>query len=540
MVWEVRKALPNVPIFGIGGIETVEHVLEFLIAGANAVQVGTANFRDPGVSRPPRPRPRALVRAARRGARRRAERDAEDPPAAGEGLCLTAGSGSPSPSTPPSGSRLLELARLVAPEAGVLKVGLEAFCAHGPALVAEVAALAPVFLDLKLHDIPNTVGGAAAAAARTGASILNVHAGGGREMMRVAGERAREAAAAAGSPAPKVIAVTVLTSLDAAALGRGRPRRDAPDGGAPPRGPREGIGPRRRRLLARGDRRDPRGVRAGVPPRRPRDPAGGERGRRPEADRDARLRREGGGRPPRRSGARSPARPTPRPPRGRSPARSRRVVIDRRGPARRPLLDRDLRVAAPRRAASPRRARRRRSPRRGSRAGPAGARSPDVAARWVGVRVPPPRELEREAGRRGLRPASGSSRPFRTGSRRSPPRSPRPAASSRSDGRPPAAPSGALRGRVEPGSEVVLEAVPGLPARLLPPLSHARPPRGPARSGPSAVPPPPSPSSATWPDSVRGIGMWCRKFPRVTMRSPEATASSTSSRSTKGRSSVRR
>ena len=114
--------------------------------------------------------------------------------------------------------RILRLARLVAPEAGVLKVGLEAFCAHGPSLVAEIAALAPVFLDLKLHDIPNTVGGAAAAAARTGASILNVHAGGGREMMRVAGERAREAATAAGLAAPKVIAVTILTSLDAAAL----------------------------------------------------------------------------------------------------------------------------------------------------------------------------------------------------------------------------------------------------------------------------------------------------------------------------------
>ena len=114
--------------------------------------------------------------------------------------------------------RILRLARLVAPEAGVLKVGLEAFCAHGPSLVAEIAALAPVFLDLKLHDIPNTVGGAAAAAARTGASILNVHAGGGREMMRVAGEAAREAAATVGLPAPRVIAVTVLTSLDAAAL----------------------------------------------------------------------------------------------------------------------------------------------------------------------------------------------------------------------------------------------------------------------------------------------------------------------------------
>ncbi len=50
MVWEVRKALPHVPIFGIGGIESAEHVLEFLIAGANAVQVGTANFREPGIS----------------------------------------------------------------------------------------------------------------------------------------------------------------------------------------------------------------------------------------------------------------------------------------------------------------------------------------------------------------------------------------------------------------------------------------------------------------------------------------------------------
>jgi len=50
MVWEVRRALPHVPIFGMGGIETVENVVEFLIAGANAVQVGTANFRDPGVS----------------------------------------------------------------------------------------------------------------------------------------------------------------------------------------------------------------------------------------------------------------------------------------------------------------------------------------------------------------------------------------------------------------------------------------------------------------------------------------------------------
>ena len=111
------------------------------------------------------------------------------------------------------------MVRRVAPEAGVLKVGLEAFVAEGPALVREVvAAGAEVFLDLKLHDIPNTVGRAAAAAIATGASIVNCHASGGRDMMRAFGDEGRAAAAKAGQPAPKLIAVTVLTSLDAAAL----------------------------------------------------------------------------------------------------------------------------------------------------------------------------------------------------------------------------------------------------------------------------------------------------------------------------------
>ncbi len=114
---------------------------------------------------------------------------------------------------------ILRAARLLLPEVGLFKLGLEAFTAHGPGLVREVVALgAPVFLDLKLHDIPATVGAAAAAAARTGAALLNVHASGGREMMRAAGERAREAAAAAGLPALRIIAVTILTSLDSPSL----------------------------------------------------------------------------------------------------------------------------------------------------------------------------------------------------------------------------------------------------------------------------------------------------------------------------------
>ncbi len=102
-------------------------------------------------------------------------------------------------------------ARAVGPEVGLLKVGLELFAAEGPAAVRAAAALGrPVFLDLKLHDIPHTVEGAAGRAAASGASLLSVHASGGREMLRAA---VRGAGGQMG-----VLAVTVLTSLDAAAL----------------------------------------------------------------------------------------------------------------------------------------------------------------------------------------------------------------------------------------------------------------------------------------------------------------------------------
>ena len=119
----------------------------------------------------------------------------------------------------PDRAALLAMAHGVSPEVGVLKLGLEAFVAEGPSLVREIVASgAGVFLDLKLHDIPNTVGRAAAAAAATGASIVNCHASGGTEMMKAFGEGGRAAAAKAGRVAPKLIAVTVLTSLDGAAL----------------------------------------------------------------------------------------------------------------------------------------------------------------------------------------------------------------------------------------------------------------------------------------------------------------------------------
>lgn len=98
---------------------------------------------------------------------------------------------------------------------GVAKVGLSLFVEHGPkAVQAFEDEGAKVFLDLKLHDIPNTVGLAAERAAKLGVSHLTVHASGGLLMMRAAVEGVRKGAAAAGTPAPKVLAVTVLTSLD--------------------------------------------------------------------------------------------------------------------------------------------------------------------------------------------------------------------------------------------------------------------------------------------------------------------------------------
>jgi orotidine-5'-phosphate decarboxylase len=102
-------------------------------------------------------------------------------------------------------------ARAIAPHVGLLKVGLELFTAEGPSVVHFAAALGrPVFLDLKLHDIPNTVEGAARSASATGAALLTIHASGGAEMIR--------AAVRGGGRKVRILAVTVLTSLDGAAL----------------------------------------------------------------------------------------------------------------------------------------------------------------------------------------------------------------------------------------------------------------------------------------------------------------------------------
>jgi len=114
----------------------------------------------------------------------------------------------------PARAELLALARRVAPEAGLLKLGLEAFVAEGPSLVRDLVDSGfGVFLDLKLHDIPNTVRGAAGAVARLGAELLTVHASGGAAMVAAAVDGIREAGGTT-----RVVAVTVLTSLDPAAM----------------------------------------------------------------------------------------------------------------------------------------------------------------------------------------------------------------------------------------------------------------------------------------------------------------------------------
>lgn len=93
-----------------------------------------------------------------------------------------------------------------------IKLGLEFFTAHGPAGVREVAGKAPLFLDLKLHDIPNTVAGAVRAAAALKPLLLTVHCSGGKAMLRAAAEAAKQAAP--DRQRLKLLGVTVLTSLD--------------------------------------------------------------------------------------------------------------------------------------------------------------------------------------------------------------------------------------------------------------------------------------------------------------------------------------
>ncbi len=105
------------------------------------------------------------------------------------------------------------------PVVGLFKVGKESYTRFGPAVIELVQRYrARVFLDLKYHDIPNTVRGAADAAAQLGISLFNVHASGGLDMMKAALEGAHNGSVRYGTAVPKVLGVTVLTSIDEKAL----------------------------------------------------------------------------------------------------------------------------------------------------------------------------------------------------------------------------------------------------------------------------------------------------------------------------------
>jgi orotidine-5'-phosphate decarboxylase len=120
----------------------------------------------------------------------------------------------------PTAEAALELARQVAPAVGAFKVGGELFTSAGPEIIRQIRSTgASVFLDLKYHDIPNTVSKAVASATRLDVQMLTIHTVGGLEMMRAAEASARETASQSGRNAPLVLGVTVLTSMNSQTLG---------------------------------------------------------------------------------------------------------------------------------------------------------------------------------------------------------------------------------------------------------------------------------------------------------------------------------
>src|SRR3954467_14336230 len=113
----------------------------------------------------------------------------------------------------------LQLAAQLAPVVGAFKIGGELFTSAGPDIVRRIHATgAAVFLDLKFHDIPNTVAKSVAAATRLDVQMLTIHTSGGLEMMQAAQRAADTTARDQGLVVPLVLGVTVLTSMDTRSL----------------------------------------------------------------------------------------------------------------------------------------------------------------------------------------------------------------------------------------------------------------------------------------------------------------------------------